>query len=334
MSILYLLTAPPPPFEGTDAVHQDVAALRDAFDGKLLNISPVETSTRRFPKQLFGLHKIRELRYLESQCKINHVFFSMPYPFLVLRLLRNPIFYTIGGSLDANRRPFALSQLRKFRGIIVSNDRDARILEAWGLRNYTIIPPGIDASTLIPSALPLGRKLTLLMASAPWSGRQFELKGIDRLLATAAKLPYLRLILLWRGVLADELALRVRRFGLEQRIEVINRKVNINGYLEQAHATVLLAKNGGIVRSFPHSLMESLIAGKPVLLSDTIAMSDYVSKHQCGVVVREMTVESLAAAIESLMRNYAELSRNAMRIRPAEFSIDTMIENHRRLYAL
>src|SRR6516165_2965466 len=136
MSILYLLTAAPPPFEGTDAVQQEVAALVRAFDGKILNLSPLKSSIRRFPKQLFGLHKIKELHALEGQCKINHVFFPSPYAFPILRLLRNPIFYTVGGSLDANRRPFARAPLRKLRTIIVSNDRDARILEAWGLRNY------------------------------------------------------------------------------------------------------------------------------------------------------------------------------------------------------
>jgi glycosyltransferase involved in cell wall biosynthesis len=334
MSILYLLTAPPPLFEGTDAVQQEVAALRDAFAAKVTNLSPLKTSTRRFPKQLFGLHKVKELRALERQCKINHVFFPMPYPFPILRLLRNPIFYTVSGSLDANRRPRGRSQLQKLRGIVVSSERDAHILESWGLRNYTIIPPGIDTSGLIPSKLPVGRELVLLMASAPWIGRQFDLKGIDLLLATAAKLPYLRLILLWRGVLADELAMRVRRFGIGARVEIVNRKVNINDYLKQAHATVLLAKDGRIVKSCPHSLVESLLAGKPVLLNDAIAMSDYVSKHRCGVITRRMDVDSLASAIDLLMRNYHELSGNATRISPAQFSIETMIENHRRLYGL
>jgi glycosyltransferase involved in cell wall biosynthesis len=334
MSILYLLTAPPPLFEGTDAVQQDVAVLRGAFGGKLLNLSPLKTSTRRFPKQLFGLHNIKELRASESRCKVNHVFFPTPYAFPVLRLLRNPIVYTVGGSLDANRRPRARSQLAKLRAIVVSSERDAGILESWGLRNYAVIPPGIDASGLTPSKLPLGRELTLLMASAPWIRRQFELKGIDLLLATAAELPWLRLLLLWRGVLADELAMRVRRFGLEQRVEIVNRRVDINGYIERAHATVLLAKHGGIVKSFPHSLVESLMAGKPVLLSDTIAMSDYVSKHRCGVVLGRMEVAGLAAAIDILACDYEALACNAAQVAPAEFSIERMIESHRRLYAL
>ncbi len=334
MSILYLLTAPPPVFEGTDAVRQEVVALRQAFHGETLDLCPVTRSTWRFPKQLLGLHRMKELRALEGECTINHVFFPAPYPFPLLRLLRNPVFYTVSGSLDIRKRPRAWSQLRKLRRIIVSNDRDAGILASWGLTNYAIIPPGIAASALIPPKLPLGRELILLMASAPWTGRQFDLKGIDLLLATVAKLPFLRIILLWRGMLEDQLALRVQRLGLKQRVEIVNRKVDVGDYLKKVHATVLLVKNGGIVKSFPHSLIESLLAGKPVLLSDTIAMSDYASNQKCGVVVRDLEFGALAAAIDVLMRDYEELSRNAARISPAEFSMDTMIERHRRLYAL
>jgi glycosyltransferase involved in cell wall biosynthesis len=334
MSTLYLLTAPPPAFEGTDAVQQDVVALRQAFGGKTLNLSPLKTSTRRFPKQLFGLHKIKEVRALEGQCHINHIFFPTPYPFPILRLLHNPVFYTVTGSLDARKKPGGRSQLKKLRRIVVSNDRDAGILESWGLTNYAIIPPGIDASALIPNKLSLDRELVLLVASAPWIAHQFDQKGIDLLLAAAAKLPFLRLILLWRGVLAEELAMRVQRLGLEKRVEIVNRKVNISDYLAKAHATVLLAKNGGIVKSFPHSLIESLVSGKPVILSNTIAMADYVSSYGCGVVIPDFNLDAFVSGTERLMTSYQGLSDSAARIGPTAFSLTTMIENHRRLYEM
>jgi hypothetical protein len=42
----------------------------------------------------------------------------------------------------------------------------------------------------------------------------------------------------------------------------------------------------------------------------------------------------LASAIDVLMRGYDDLAGNAVRIGPTEFSIKTMVENHRSLYAL
>ena len=141
------------------------------------------------------------------------------------------------------------------------------------------MPPGVDTGGLTPAPLAIERELVLLMASAPWNRRQFNSKGIDLLLATAAALPFLRLILLWRGVLADEISRRVDHFGLGSRVEIVNRKVDINGYLQRAHASIVLADDGGLVKSFPHSLIELLAAGKPVLLSHTIAMADDVEKN-------------------------------------------------------
>jgi glycosyltransferase involved in cell wall biosynthesis len=334
MSVLYLLTAPPPPIAGTDAVFQEVAALQAAFDGKAVNLSPLTRSSRRFPKQLFGFHQLRQIRELEDRCKVSHIFFPSPYAFPILRLLHNPVFYTVTGSLDANKRPRARARLAKLERMIVSNERDAAVLETWGLRNYTVIPPGIDTSHFARTALPLGRELTLLAASAPWSRRQFDLKGIDLLLAAVAKLAFLRVILLWRGVLSDELARRVERLGIGERVEIVDRKVDVNAYFARAHAAVLLAKDGRIVKSFPHSLIESLLAGKPVLLSETIAMADFVRSSKCGVVVRDMNVAALACAIDVLMRGYEELRKNTARIRPELFSIKTMVDSHRRLYRL
>jgi glycosyltransferase involved in cell wall biosynthesis len=334
MSILYLLTTPPPALEGTDAVFQDVEALRRRFQGDVINLSPRKSSIRRFPKQFYGLHNILEIRNLERRSEVNHVFFSYPYPFPVLRFLRNPIVYTVSASLDVANKPPACSQLRKLRCIVVSNERDAAVLKAWGLTNYAIVPPGLDTTGVTSATLPLGQELVLLMASAPWHGRQFSSKGIDLLLATAARLPFLRLLLLWRGVLADELASRVQHYDIGNRVEVVNRKVNINDYLKKAHATVLLANNGGLVKAFPHSLIESIAAGKPVLLSETIAMADYVGSRHCGVVVSAMTFEALTSAIETLRHNYERLVRNTTQIERDAFSPDKTMEAYRCLYGL
>src|SRR5581483_10102742 len=145
MSILYLLTAPPPPIVGTDAVFQEVTALREAFQGEIANLSPLESSTRLFPKQLFGFHNILGLKRLERRCRLNHLFFSLLYPFPILRLLHNPIIYTVTGSLDVAKPPLAHGRLQRLFRIVVSSRRDAAVLQAWGLTNYTIVSAGIAA---------------------------------------------------------------------------------------------------------------------------------------------------------------------------------------------
>ena len=140
--------------------------------------------------------------------------------------------------------------------------------------------------------------------------------------------------MLWRGLLLDELRERIGRRGLEDRVEVVANRVAIDDYLRRAHAAVLLAKRGDIVKAYPHSLIESLVAGKPVILSDALPMADYVRQKGCGIVVDEVSSEALAAAVEALRRNYDELASKARSIGSHTFSQRAMIDAYRDLYGL
>jgi glycosyltransferase involved in cell wall biosynthesis len=334
MSILYLLTAPSPRIPGTDAVFQEVAILQRAFAGVAVNLFPLRSPNSRFPKWLYGLHRLGELRRLEARCRLNHIYFPFLHAFPVLRLLKNPTVYTVVASIEHHDKPANLAPLHALHRIIVSNTRVADVLSSWGLANVAVVPPGIDAPGLVPSPLELADELVLLMASAPWERRQFDLKGVDTLLEVTAQLPFLRLILLWRGLFVDELEARVRRLGIASRVEVVNRKVNVGDYLKRAHAAVLLAKRCDIVKAYPHSLLESLIAGKPVLISDCIPMADYVRRQQCGIVVDEVSEASVVRGIESLKSHYRHLSACSAQIGPGAFSIDAMVEKHRESYCI
>lgn len=332
MSILYLLTAPAPSIEGTDAVFQDIAVLRRTFTGAVINLNPLKSSRHRYPKQFFGFHKIPDIRRLERQHTVNHVFFGDAYPFPIFRLLRNPVIFTVTGSLDFRKKPLAYKRLQQLYRIVVSTPRDAAVLERWGLTNYEIVPPGIDTSALKPMSLPLDNELILLMASAPWNNKQFESKGINLLLAAAAALPFLRVILLWRGVLADEVTRRVQSLNLENRVEIVNRRVNVSDYLQRAHAAILLCSDGRLVKAYPHSLIEALAAGKPVLLTKTIAMAEFVEGRKCGVVIPNMNMFDLQSGLQTLMSGYQDFSENVKNLAPNTFSVRTMLNHYRRIY--
>ena len=69
--------------------------------------------------------------------------------------------------------------------------------------------------------------------------------------------------------------------GLEKQVEILNKRVDVNAVLAGVHGSIALVTNPAIIRSFPHSLMESLAAGKPVIVSRSIPMSDYVEQTGC-----------------------------------------------------
>jgi glycosyltransferase involved in cell wall biosynthesis len=332
MSVLYLVTSSEPVIEGTDATFQDVSVLKAAFDGETINLCPRAIPGRPFPPQLFGFHRLWQIRKLERRCAVTHIFHSVPYPFPVLRFSRNPLVYNVLTSLRQAPKPRRLAWLSRLHRIVVSNQRDADILTCWGLSNWAIVPPAIDVSPLTQSVLPLEDQLTLLMASAPWVEDQFDLKGIDALLDATAAIPTLRLILLWRGLLLKELLERVHRRGLGDRVEIITERVDINRLLKRVHATALLAKRSDIVKAYPHSLLESLVAGKPVILSDALPMADYVRDQRCGLVLEDVSAATLTPAIASLRRHYDQLAQKARQIDAKLFSRQAMIESYRELY--
>lgn len=333
MSILYLLTAPPPPIPGTDAVFNEVAALQAEFGGETMNLFPSMLPGRRYPSALFGLHAIPQLRRAETGHQITHVYFPVLRWLPVLGLLKNPIVYTVSASLDPAKPPARLERLKRLARIVVSNDRDADTLRSWGFSNFDIIPTSIDAAAVSRTPTALGRDLIVLMASAPWHPRHFDTKGVDLLLEATARTPDLRLILLWRGMLQAELAERITRFGLQRRVEVINEKAPIDRYLARSHATVLLAKERFVVKAYPHSLLESLFGGKPVLLSDKIPMADFVRRHGCGIVVDELTVPAVVKALVQLRRSYDTLAQNTEALPLENFSWQSMAAAHRAMYA-
>ncbi len=332
MRVLYLVTSPRPVIAGTDAAFQEVAALQAAFNGEAVNLCPWATPGRPFPPQLYGFHRLAEIRRLERRCAINHVFHSIPYRFPVLRFLRNPVVYTVLTSVGQLDKQPNLEWLASLHRIVVSNPRDAETLKSWGLSNYAVVPPAIETARLERSSLRLAEDLILLMASAPWAEDQFDSKGVDALLDAAARLPALRLILLWRGVLLKELWARVERRGLKDRVEIVPGHADINAHLKRAHATILVAKRGDVVKAYPHSLLESLAAGKPVILSDALPMADYVRQNSCGIVVGKVNDRTLIDAIGDMRARYDALAERARLTDAQRFSYQAMIENYRAIY--
>jgi glycosyltransferase involved in cell wall biosynthesis len=329
---LYLLTSPKPRIDGTDAVFQEVECLKTAFAGEVLNLCPRKVLGAPYPPPLFGFHNLPALFAAERRCELSHLYFSVPYFFPVLNLLRKPIVYTVVASVANRAKPANVKRLNSLHRIVVSDVRNAAILRSWGLSNCAIVPPGIDASRVTPRILPIEDEVTLLMASAPWVEEQFDSKGIDVLLDGIATVSKLRLILLWRGHLLEELLQRIDRRGIADRVEVVSQHVNVNDYLKKAHAAVLLAKRGDIVKSYPHSLIESLLAGKPVILTEALPMSDYVKNNRCGIVVDEVGTGPFIAAVQDLTNRYGELAHNARQIDSDAFSAQAMVEGYRNLY--
>jgi len=330
MSVLYHLTILPPQMPECEAYSQEIRTLREYFGGDLVYLNPNQFSPVYLPRVLFGFHRLRLIRAREADLPIHHLYNPDPFPFPVLRLLRRPVVYSLTGGVSSRRLNFSF--FASLAAVTVADQNSLERLQSWGLDNALLVRPGIDTGRFNLSPLPLRSEIRLMVGSAPWTRGQFRTKGVDALLSAAQQSPNLHLVFLWRGVLAEEMERRVRRMNLEKQVAVLNKRVDVNRVLADVHASVTLAGDPSIVRSYPHSLMDSLAAGKPILVSRAIPMSDYVEQTGCGKVVESVGPSNILTAIEALAREYEDLRKSAEEVGQQDFSQEAMISSYQKVY--
>jgi glycosyltransferase involved in cell wall biosynthesis len=262
---------------------------------------------------------------------VNHIYHAELYPFPLLRFLRKPIIFSVVSGLGPER-VLSSGPLSRLSAIVVPGRRDMGRLTRWGDDRGHLLPGGIDVSRFSVEPPPDRDRFVLLAGSAPWTREQFRTKGVDSLLEVARHTPWLRLVLLWRGWLLEELTQRIAERGLSARVEVVTEHVDVNEVLARVHAAVVLANEQRLVKAYPHSLLEALAAGRPVLVSDCIVMAEHVKEADCGRVVRGTDEHSLGDAIRRLRSRYASHQRQAQRVGKQDFSHERLIAAYGRLY--
>ncbi|MDY6878318.1 MAG: glycosyltransferase [Chloroflexota bacterium] len=331
MSVLYHLMIPRPQTPILDAVVQEVESLRVHLGGEIVYLNPARRPGSLYPERLYGLHRLAYLRRREVTIQLHHIYNSHLFYFPYLRWLNRPVVYTVAAGLRTSECPAHLERLAALARIIVTNERDEAILGGWGLNNSEVARPGIDITRLVSQPVPSG-PLTLLVGSAPWTRAQFVSKGVDALLAVARARLDLRLIFLWRGLLVDEMNRRVVAAGLSERVSVCNYHVDVNTVLEGVHASIVLASDETLVKAFPHSLLESLAAGRPVLISRSIPMADFVAQAGCGVVVERVDPPAVLAAVNELAARYQQYQTATLQLDRETFSLDQVKRTYTRIY--
>lgn len=333
VNILYLITTLPPKLPACEAISQEIGALQARFGGQVVYLNPNHQSPVFIPRLLFGFHQLNQLRTQEKTVQLHHLYNPDPFAFPILRWLQRPVIYSLSCGVN-DRRP-NLAFFQALAAVAAADERSFNRLKAWGLSNVFLVRPGIDTTRFSHSPLSLRSlrsEIRLMVGSAPWTKEQFRSKGVEAMLAAAQQNPQLHLVFLWRGVLAEEMERRVRQMGLTQQVEVINRQVEVNQVLAGVHASITLAANSAIIKSYPHSLLDSLAAGKPVLVSRAIPMADYVEQTGCGQVVEKVTPADILAAVEALAHNYETHQRMAQSVGQRDFALPIMLNSFQQLY--
>jgi glycosyltransferase involved in cell wall biosynthesis len=324
------VAAPRPAIHGADAMWQEAEHLAATFQGELLSVYPGTRPSRWVPRPLYGWVHFSQLQRLDQPGRVHHILYAVPYAFPYLRRLRQPIVYSVMAGAQISRIPTWINRRAVW---VVSHEREQARLQQAGAQRVHVIRPGLDLHHLATTPPPPARPWTLLYASAPWTRGQFASKGFDLLLAWTQRHPDRRLLLLWRGLHLDALQARVQRLGIAGQVEVINERADIQSLLARCNAVVLLARHAKLVKTWPHSLLEGLAAGRPVVVSDAIAMSDYVQEHGLGAVVRGWNSSALDDALASVQQpEDAELALRRKERIARDFSPAAMCAGYQSAY--
>jgi len=320
--------------QGTDALYNEIELLKANFGGQIHSLFPFKKPISRFPAFLYGFHNFKKIKSSALDSRFNHIFAPSLVYLPVLNRIPNPIIYSIVTSIDKQSKLLPKTFIKKLGALVVSNERDANFLRSKSYENVTVIKTGIDISPFAKHQLPLNGTFNLLMASAPWESKQLISKGIHLLLSSLKKASNLHITFLWRNVLEKEMETLIKYYDVGNKVTLINKKTNVPSLLKTVHATVLLSNDASVVKAYPHSLIESIISGKPVITSKHIAITDFVQQNNCGVVLNDFNTVDLVSCIDKLQTNYSQFSNATLNLDTNMFSNKRMLADYDSLYKI
>lgn len=231
---------------------------------------------------------------------------------------------------------------RRARAVVAISDSLARFnVERVGLprEKVTVIPYGLDD---VPpnsgdgdggaDAVAVADDADVLLAI----GRLVPQKGHDvavaALPAIRAEHPRAILVVLGEGPLRARLEAQAAALGVAGAVVLPGRTSDVRSWLERAAMLVHPARWEG----FGLVVLETMLAGRPVVASRVSALPELVVDGETGLLVPVDDPAALSAAVSRLLddRNLAERLGAGGRVRArSEFSVARMAERTHALYA-
>ena len=270
------------------------------------------------------------LRKIAFRYNINHIFASAAERLLTPKLAGGASILTVSkgtGSLSSIEKNF--DHLRKFAFVVVESDRDKQIMEQAGVAATSIrlIRPGFEIASYVPARVPF----RLLFASSPFGKHQFLGRGIYLILEAAQRLRDVEFLIVWRESYAQRLVSLVHERQLSN-VKVRDGYVpNMGEVYDSVHGSIIPALDYGSVKPCPHSGVESLAHGKPIVTSSMCSLASIVRRRECGVCC-EPNTEDLVAAIERLRDDYDRLQANCHEVVREIFSPEYFRREYMSLY--
>lgn len=286
-------------------------------------------------KNRYLVHFYRPYRFtpkliplLEKKFDISHIYHNLDYLFFLDNVRKKPIILTAaaGGEI------LDIKKYEKIDKIIVESEFDKKRLINAGINKNRIklIYPGIELDKF--SCKKAAGDFKILFASSPFEKKYFAARGINMLLSCSKNLSGIaKFILLWRrwaGTIKPIKSMLKDKSNIKLYLKNIK---DINLLLSKVHAVIAPFTTHQLNKPCPHSIIESLAAGKPVLVSDKVGIANIIKKERCGVIFKP-NKESLIKAVHELKKNYNKYQKNARKCAEKYFSKEKFIKEYVQIY--
>lgn len=273
---------------------------------------------------------------LERRCSLSHVYGEM-VPWTFYKALHSkPLVLTITSEKNLPGADF----LHRCKKILVQTETSYQKLLALGFSQEKIelMYPGVDLETFRPTAETPKRPRNgnILFATAPRSKEEMEGRGVHLLIAAAKESPDTQYHFLYRKWSGGHTSLSATRREIVEaqlrNITLTNDGIPDMPRVYNDHDFTIIPytrANGG--KECPMSLVEGLACGVPALISSVAPFASFIEARRCGVVF-EPRPSCLVTAIETGLRNYAELSACAVQTARQYFSDQLLIRRMEKVY--
>lgn len=286
------------------------------------------------------------LFFLRKRPKIVHFF--LPGSYLIAGplsiLCRIPIRIMSRRSMNNYQQKFRFSgwmesQLHRYMHAILGNSKrvfDQLIEEGCRIDKTHLLYNGVHLTTeenpIDTGTLNLENKPIILAMVA----NLIPYKGHDDLLEA---LSYLKQVADWKLLLIgndsagieDDLQARAIELGIDDRVSFLGGRDDIPALLARADIGLLTSHEEG----FSNAILEGMAAGLPMIVTDVGGNSEAVIDQETGLVVPPHAPESLAHAIERLLRDEAfrlRMGKAGKERAVAVFSMEDCISKYEKLY--
>jgi glycosyltransferase involved in cell wall biosynthesis len=193
--------------------------------------------------------------------------------------------------------------LRRAARVVVPSAYLRDLALGWGLRpeRLTVVPNPAPALPTLPTRDQARtahgmRGFTLVAA-----GRLTPQKALGDALAALARARAVELIVAGEGPERDALERRARELGVADRVRFLGGRSrdDVLGLFRGADAAILTSA----WENLPHSILEALAVGTPVIATAVGGVPEVVRDGENGLLVPSGNVEAIAAAIDRLCAN-------------------------------